>query len=170
MHLNALAQAVRERMLRERPQAVFTHPYEGGHADHDACAFAVHAAVRQMHETGEAVPLIVESPFYFRREGGELQTGEFLSVTGGPERVYPLHAWEQQRKQAVFAAFPTQDSILRVFRTDCERYRIAPKYDFTRPPHAGTAHYESFMDGMTAARFSSLAAQALLAMAGEVRA
>src|SRR5262249_14674740 len=25
-----------------RPSVVFTHPYEGGHPDHDACAFAVH--------------------------------------------------------------------------------------------------------------------------------
>src|ERR1041385_7109347 len=24
-----------------RPEVVFTHPYEGGHPDHDACAFAV---------------------------------------------------------------------------------------------------------------------------------
>src|SRR5262249_45196073 len=36
-------------LFRERqPQVVLTHPYEGGHPDHDASAFAVHAAVGEM--------------------------------------------------------------------------------------------------------------------------
>ena len=32
--------------LVEEAEQVITHPYEGGHPDHDACAFAARAAVR----------------------------------------------------------------------------------------------------------------------------
>ena len=65
----------------------------------------------------------------------------------------------------MFAAFVTQQPVLRLFGTDCERYRVAPAYDFKRPPHAGPAHYESFMgDMMTAKRFTGLAGEALQSM------
>src|SRR6185437_9724842 len=51
---------------------VFTHAYEGGHPDHDAVAFAVHAACR----LSDIPPAIVEMPYYHRQDG-RLITGEF---------------------------------------------------------------------------------------------
>src|SRR4051812_15871371 len=41
-------------ILREvHPAAILTHPYEGGHPDHDATAFAVHAACERVPEPPE---------------------------------------------------------------------------------------------------------------------
>ena len=39
------------------PEVVFTHPYEGGHPDHDACAFAVHHAVELNRARGGRRPM-----------------------------------------------------------------------------------------------------------------
>lgn len=50
---------VKERNLR----VLFTQAYEGGHPDHDATAFAVHAAARLLKAQGHPV-LVVEMPYY----------------------------------------------------------------------------------------------------------
>src|SRR4051794_18761189 len=44
LDLAGLCRRIEAWLNRERPAAVFTHAYEGGHPDHDAAAFAVHAA------------------------------------------------------------------------------------------------------------------------------
>ena len=44
---------------------------------------------------------------------------------------------------------------------DVERFRLAPRYDFTQPPHAGDLHYEQFGWELTPQRWRSLAAAAL---------
>ncbi len=144
----------------ERPAVLFTHPYEGGHADHDACCFAVHTAVKLLHSEARNVPLIFESPFYFRRPGGGLQTGSFLPAKQTPECLYQLTADEQQRKQAVFAAFSTQTAVLQMFPTNREAYRLAPDYRFTEPPHDGPTWSETITPELKAQRFCELAAEA----------
>ncbi len=42
---------------------VLTHAYEGGHPDHDAAAFAVHAAAELLRREGGEIA-IIEMPFY----------------------------------------------------------------------------------------------------------
>jgi hypothetical protein len=39
--------------------------------------------------------------------------------------------------------------MLSQFTTDVERFRTAPAYDFTVPPHDGRLHYENFDWGVT---------------------
>ena len=73
--LAGLARRIAELLRAEQPAAVFTHAYEGGHPDHDAAAFAVHAACR----LADAPPAIIEMPFYHRRDG-RLVTGEFFHL------------------------------------------------------------------------------------------
>ena len=73
-HLTELAHRLREILEREKPQAVITHAYEGGHPDHDAAAFAVRAACRLAAEP----PPILEMALYHRRDG-RLVSGEFLN-------------------------------------------------------------------------------------------
>lgn len=148
------------RMEKFRPEVVFTHPYEGGHPDHDACAFAVHHAAEMLRAECGQVPLIVEAPFYHAGPRG-FQAGEFLSP---PERVpdvaYALMREEQSRKREMLACFTTQQETLRGFGCDWERYRVAPQYDFRRPPHAGSVLYDGFPWGMSSALFGELAGQA----------
>ncbi len=135
-------------------QAVITHPYEGGHPDHDATALGVRRAVR-----GTAIA-VLEMAGYHAGEGGSLRTGQFLP--GGDEAVeILLSPAEQDRKRAMLACFPTQRATLAAFGTQREAFRVAPEYDFTRPPHPGTLHYERYDWGMTGAAWRNLATAAL---------
>ncbi|MDQ3558244.1 MAG: PIG-L family deacetylase, partial [Pseudomonadota bacterium] len=43
---------------------VLTHAFEGGHPDHDATAFATHAAAALLRSRGEPPPEIIEFPLY----------------------------------------------------------------------------------------------------------
>ncbi len=162
LHLERLSLAVAKVLREIRPEAVVTHPYEGGHPDHDACAFVVHMAVKlAMADLAEA-PLIVEAPFYRAGENGSMRTGSFLPSAAETLTVsVTLTEDEAANKQARLAMFVSQAETLAQFSTDEESFRIAPSYDFTEPPHAGRAMYEHFPWGMTAAEFCRRAASVL---------
>jgi LmbE family N-acetylglucosaminyl deacetylase len=147
-------------MLREiRPESVITHPYEGGHPDHDATAFAVHAAVRMLD-----VPCdIVEMTAYHNRDG-QIRTLDFLHADDCPPVTHVLSPAECGRKRKMFECFPTQRRVLIWFPISIERFRPAPEYDFTLPPHAGKLYYECFDWGMTGERWRWLARAALDAL------
>lgn len=142
-------------LRRVRPAVVLTHPYEGGHPDHDAAAFAVAHAVAL---AGPPRAAIVEMAFY-HDTGGALATGRFLP-NGPAATVVPLAAATRARKRAMLDAFASQQAVLARFPLDAEHFRVAPLYDFSQPPHAGTLHYERFGWALTGARFCALAAAA----------
>lgn len=72
-HLAAIAEALRPRLAAA--DIVLTHAYEGGHGDHDAVAFAVHAAGR----LSGGRPLLMEMPFYHAGPDGWVRQ-RFLPV------------------------------------------------------------------------------------------
>ncbi len=158
--LPAIARAVTALLQGVRPEAVLTHPYEGGHPDHDACAFAVHTAVRC---AGLGVP-IVEAPFYHAVlhdatvEPG-MATGSFLP--GDPGCTTRLSPQQEQAKRERLRCFASQQQTLQAFGTAEERYRPAPDYDFAQRPHAGTLHYEQYQWGITGDEFCERAMAAL---------
>ncbi len=153
--LTNLTRSLASEIRSFQPEAILTHPYEGGHPDHDACAFAVHGAVRLL---GGSVPL-VEAPFYHATLQG-LETGTFLP--GGPAiSIDELSPEEQQRKRERLACFVSQRETLGSFGTEREVYRPAPAYNFTLPPHDGALYYEGFPWGMSGGHFCALAANAL---------
>jgi LmbE family N-acetylglucosaminyl deacetylase len=116
---------------------VITHPYEGGHPDHDAAALAVRRAVDRL----PAPPAVFEFPSYHAGPQGWV-TGTFLP---GPAATrIALTEPEQLRKQAMLACFATQQAVLRSFSTDAEALRPAPHYNFAAPPHGGVLLYEGF--------------------------
>jgi LmbE family N-acetylglucosaminyl deacetylase len=149
-----LARAVARELQAFRPEAVLTHPYEGGHPDHDACAFAVHAAVRI---SGLDVQ-IVEAPFYHAGAHG-IETGVFVSGDAGWEAR--LTAEQAAKKRERLACFRSQAETLGLFEVEVERYRVAPAYDFGRRPHEGQLYYERYPWGMDGDRFCGLAACAI---------
>ena len=51
-----LTHRVEELIRLQQPEAIITHPYEGGHPDHDASAFAAHLAVELRKAEGHSVP------------------------------------------------------------------------------------------------------------------
>jgi LmbE family N-acetylglucosaminyl deacetylase len=146
-----LAAVFRER----RPAVVLTHPYEGGHPDHDSAALAVHAACAMV----SLAPQLWEFTSYHAR-AGVLATGEFLIEQERGEAVV-LSSEARERKKCMFECFATQNEMLRHFAVDVERFRPAPVYDFSVSPHSGELYYERFDWGVTGARWRALASQAL---------
>jgi LmbE family N-acetylglucosaminyl deacetylase len=153
LHLAEIARRLVALFAEHRVESVLTHAYEGGHPDHDAAAWACHAAAL----LGSVRPEIIEFPCYHAGLGNPV-AGEFLP---GPDPVVVhLTDAEQARKRAMFAAHATQASVLSGFATDRESFRAAPSYDWRRPPHAGPLNYERWGWEMTGGRWRALVAAA----------
>jgi N-acetylglucosamine malate deacetylase 2 len=133
------------------PRIVLTHPYEGGHPDHDATAFAVRAAAK----LGAEAPQIFEFTSYHASAGGAMVTGEFLPADAD-EIVCSLSVEQRGLKKRMFDSFRTQQHVLRCFGLEEERFRVAPEYDFSKAPHEGRLYYENFEWGVNGARFREL--------------
>lgn len=142
--LDDLARFLADYMDRIQPDLVLTHPYEGGHPDHDSCAFATRRALRR----ASVRPELWEFTSY-HRSGDGLVTGRFLPHHGVEEVQFTLSPEQRQRKRKMFECFTTQRHILEPFGVDTEAFRPAPEYDFTRPPHPGPLNYEQFDWGTT---------------------
>lgn len=156
-HLAALARHVHDLLLSLHSEIVLTHSYEGGHPDHDAAAFAVHAACALL-ERGRAAPLVVEFPAYHAGPEG-MVLARFLDETGA--RVLALSPAERELKQRLVDCFVTQRRMLSQFPLEVECYRPAPAYDFTSPPHPGRLWYEWFDWGIGGERWRENAGAAL---------
>jgi LmbE family N-acetylglucosaminyl deacetylase len=128
--IEGIARAVRE----IGPDTLLTLAYEGGHPDHDAVALAVRRAVEGTE--------ILEMPLYHAEPGTERMTVNEL-LPGPPEERLKLTDGERDLKRRMIEAFATQEETLRPFLPPRdERFRPAPRYDFTRPPHEGRLQYE----------------------------
>lgn len=142
---------------------ILTHPYEGGHPDHDACAFAAQAACTARWLMGAATPQRLEFACYHSRDG-RLAAGRFWEAPGCPERVIALHDGPLAAKRAALAELVTQNMRLGAGPADVERLRRAPSYDFGRPPPPQEVFYESQGAGMSGALWRSQASGALRAL------
>jgi LmbE family N-acetylglucosaminyl deacetylase len=151
-------------LLRDlQPEVVVTLPYEGGHPDHDATAFAVHAACRLLERQGPSQPALVEMTSYHQGPTG-IAVYEFLPCAAYEATTRVLSEAERAFKRRLLDCFPTQRQTLGWFPIEVERFRPAPRYDFARPPHEGPPFYEAFPWGMTGARFQGLTRQAMEAL------
>lgn len=171
LHLGALTGLVAALLAEMRPEVVITHPYEGGHPDHDAAAFAVHAACAAARRSGREAPAIVEMTSYHMGSRG-IEAGMFLPARsedradGAPgepaaEGAVALSPQERAFKRRLFDCFATQRETLAYFPVEVERLRPAPRYDFTRAPHDGPLFYESQNWGATGEAFRRRAAAAM---------
>jgi N-acetylglucosamine malate deacetylase 2 len=159
LQLSYLVKRLEQLLIEWRPEVVFTHPYEGGHPDHDACAFGVHRAVARLRAKQLPAPLIVEGAFYHAGIQG-IATGCFLPhAQKTQEIVFQLTPKEQLRKEALIACFTTQQETLRNLPAERECFRIAPDYDFRQPPLCEQVFYEQHPWGMTSQRFCELVQQ-----------
>jgi N-acetylglucosamine malate deacetylase 2 len=158
-HLADLTRKIERLLHAKRPEVIFTHPYEYGHPDHDACAFAVHHGVALAKGNANLAPVIIETPFYHAVKEG-MATDRFLFRPGWEELTYVLSEEECRRKQRLFDYFVSQKQTLQYFKIEREIFRIAPIYDFGEPPHSGAALYDRFPWGIKSEEFRHLAAEA----------
>jgi LmbE family N-acetylglucosaminyl deacetylase len=158
MNLPRLTRAL-VRLFRERDTEIaLTHSYEGGHPDHDAVAFAVHAAAALRSREGRDVA-VVEMPFY-HLDGKDWAVQRFIPAPDVEETALPLREEDRAVKLEMLAAHRTQGETLSRFDLDAERFRIAPDYDFAVLPNGGRLLYERYGWGMTGDRWRTLAAAA----------
>lgn len=135
-NVRELADQVRAIIEELRPDVILTTAYEGGHPDHDACAMIV-----------QTLGMAIEMPLY------HAQRGSFRALRFVDDRdgiIVNLDEEQIYRKQRMYECFTTQRDVLAQFPIEIERFRVAPCYDFTRPPHAGPLWYEILgmsMDG-----------------------
>jgi len=142
---------------------VLTHAYEGGHPDHDAAAFAVHATAALARRGGSTVA-VVEMPFY-RAEGARAVMQRFDRRSDRPICTIRLKRHERKLKRRMMEAYATQRQTLAPFGVWTEQFRPAPDYDFTRLPNEGCLLYERYPWGVTGERWLGLVRDAL----GELR-
>ena len=160
LRLVELCHDVIDLILELEPEVILTHPYEGGHTDHDATAFAVHMACGILRREGVPSPIILELTSYHQRNGRRIRSS-FLPKKGVPERALELNPDEQLLKARMFEAFVSQRDCLRDFPLVAERFRVAPRYDFTQPPHEGTLDYERFCATICGEEWRARASRAL---------
>lgn len=144
------------------PEIVLTHAYEGGHPDHDAVALAVHAAADLLRSEGAGPPEIWEMALYHAEPGENPErrmiAGELLPELGREEIRIVLSEEDRELKRRMMACFATQTETLQAFLPPRdERFRPAPRYDFTQPPHEGRLQYEIWGFGMTGERWREVA-------------
>jgi N-acetylglucosamine malate deacetylase 2 len=155
LQLVHLTHTLAEIFTRLAPEIILTVPYEGGHPDHDATAFAVHNALILSSSPAR----IMEMTAYHNGPHG-CTYNEFLNPTAN-ESIFHLTASERALKQRMFDCFKTQFHVLQWFPLAVEKFRFAPRYDFTVAPHPGTLYYEMFPWGISGEQWRTLAREAL---------
>jgi LmbE family N-acetylglucosaminyl deacetylase len=163
MQLLELVFDVADLMDEVRPDVVLTHPYEGGHSDHDATAFAVHLACGILRRDNVPTALVLELTSYHNFSGAR-RVFNFLPFVGAEERTIQLTDAEKELKRRMYQEFASQRQVLERFPIDLERFRPAPRYLFTKAPHEGQLDYERFCTMITGAQWRTNAAKALDAL------
>jgi LmbE family N-acetylglucosaminyl deacetylase len=159
-YVRELALAFSDLFSELKPRYVLTHPYEGGHPDHDAAAFACHAARRLLMRRGACPGILIEFTSYHTRPDGLRVTEEFLPPADA-QITMKLDAAQRLFKKNLLACFHTQRGVVSEFPLETEKFRVAPDYDFCSPPHDGPLHYERYPWGISAPEWRGNARVAL---------
>jgi LmbE family N-acetylglucosaminyl deacetylase len=140
--LSALALWLKRWCHEHAITVILTHAYEGGHPDHDATAFAVHAAALLLQREYGKGPAIVEMPFYRLGVSGPV-VQEFDGSVGGEIFEIRLCDEDVSLKRQMYDAHASQATTLNRFGSEIEWFRAAPRYDFGELPNNGDVLYNS---------------------------
>jgi LmbE family N-acetylglucosaminyl deacetylase len=141
LHLGWLTERLVSIFCETGARVVLTHPYEGGHPDHDATAFAVRTACGVLERTEGGAPAIVEMASYHLGPDSTVYQ-RFIEDPAYPEMVLRLGKQAAAAKRRFLACHVSQAETLARFRDNEERIRLAPPYDFGRLPNGGRLQYE----------------------------
>jgi LmbE family N-acetylglucosaminyl deacetylase len=143
------------------PQLVITHAYEGGHPDHDALAFALRVVVDRLQGEQRRAPVLAEMLGY-HRQGEEVVVDRFLpaSTDSWAVTLRPSPRERRLRREMLASFGSSAPGLAELGGQGRERFRPAPRYDFTQPPHEGRLHYEALGLPLDGRRWRRLAAAA----------
>ncbi|GAC1431700.1 MAG: hypothetical protein NVS1B11_01240 [Terriglobales bacterium] len=159
--VGTVAERLASTWKQTEPSILITHGYEGGHPDHDAAALLAFMACHLMQTDWKTAPERLEFTSYHARHG-QCVKGEFLkSHQNLPEATLDLSPDERLRKELMLKSYESQQSVLKDFVLSPERLRVAPAYDFTKPPHPGKLWYEQLGWPMSGECWRELAMKAL---------
>lgn len=108
----------------EKPNAILTHAYEGGHPDHDCCSFLASIVSKRF-----SVPAY-EMPFYWKSPAGPLVFQKFMNPSPNDFSL-DLSETEIIVKKKMFQAHRTQSAVLADFDLSREFFRLQPEYDYS---------------------------------------
>lgn len=157
-HIPRLIAEIAARLRAFAPSVVYTHPFEGGHPDHDATALAVQRAIDALEAEGLPAPERREFTGYHARNG-EFYSGAFLREAS-PVTEVPLTPAEAAQKRTALDCYRSQQRVILRFALSPQRWRVAPRCDFTVRPHGGPLYYEIREMGYRFEEFAALAAAA----------
>lgn len=124
-------------VIREQPPtSIVTHAYEGGHVDHDCCAFLANCA-------GHVLNLpVLEMPLY-HLDDNVVRYQEFLDESVTEFELVPSEQ-EKTKKDKMLDCYLTQQPVIKWFAPTkyCERFRLQPKYAFAAPPRKGVPNFD----------------------------
>jgi LmbE family N-acetylglucosaminyl deacetylase len=164
-HIADIARWIVQLARKGHVQMLVTQAYEGGHPDHDACAVACRCAVDLLAQSGMLVPLLELTGYFF--DGARMRGGAFIPRMGIPAARVPLPLADRQRKLAMLEYFQSNPATLELLPIRAERFRVAPKYDFTAPPHTGPVLYELLDPETRSERWRSVARDAIRQLQAE---
>ena len=154
-----LAKRITTFLQRTSPDIVITHPYEGGHPDHDSAAFATHAALRLLERNGFQPPTVFEMALHPGKDGNT-RVLDFLPSAGRETTTLLLDHKARETKRRMLECFGTQREAMKSIPLGPEKFRRPPAYDFLAPPQNGKLNYEHFHGAITRDKWQSLASQA----------
>ena len=87
---------------------------------------------------------IIEFAGYHEDEHGRLVTNRFAAPPTCSEQRMALTAAQRERKRAMLDCYRTQRGVIASFDDREEWLRVAPEYDYLRPPNNGRVWYDRF--------------------------
>ena len=141
--LSDLTKRIAHHLQESRADIVLTHPYEGGHPDHDATALATHAALQLMKQNGFKPPTLFEMALHPGNDEISKVT-EFLPGAEGETTTLVLDQHATELKRRMFECLKSQQQSIQSSPLGYEKFRLPPEYDFSAPPQKGKLHYENF--------------------------
>ncbi|MFX0194970.1 MAG: PIG-L deacetylase family protein [Candidatus Hodarchaeota archaeon] len=135
---------IRNLIERLRPKEIYVSAYEGGHCDHDLINFIVSRIASELK-----LKRVYEMPYYptnypdYKKGLKYSIFQEFIpsnrdQLTSSYKIIQlELNKEEKGLKLKMLKVFRSQNPFIIRYMNKSDKFRLLPKYDYTKPPHEG---------------------------------